>query len=315
MIVDGFFQHYQFQNINIWTGAKNGTSFTDGTNITAWQVPKQCTMIHIFAMGGGGGGGTGRTQVNGNTRGGGGGGGGGATMSLIIPRICVTDTLYIGVGAGGAGGPDGGAQADGSTGSPSYVNIFYSKGINTNTLAQANPGAGGGGLQTTTGGGGGAAGTALSTLYWAAPGVVSSIAGTAGVAGGAGLVGTSITHLASSLSTGGSGGGGINLSGSTPAAGGQMTIVFPISPGAQAAFAGGAVGAAGLNGVSAAFDYGFFPTCGTGAGGSLSPSGNFGGDGSYGCGGGGGGARVGTQGTNSGGGGSGGPGMVVITWW
>lgn len=310
MILNGFESHYQLSNVQIWLGGREGTSFTDNTNVTAWNVPLDCTMVHFFLMGGGGGGGTGQTSAAAQARGGGGGGGSGATMSLLIPRICLPDTVYVGVGSGGFSESRQGAttRANGSTGSPSYVNIIYNKGIGTSNLAQADAGGGGGGLQTLTGGAGGSAGLALTTPYWATSGIYSSTAGAAGGAGGGAGAGTATSFLAGGLTTGGAGGGGITGA-NGQRDGGAITLV-DIAPVASAA-GGTAGGGNGSIGTSDAFNRAFFPMPGAGGGTGTTVAGR-GGQGSFGCGGGGGGSN--TSG-NVGPGGEGGPGMVVITWW
>ena len=87
----------------------------------SWTIPQGVSMVSILAVGAGGGGGGGVTNTSANARSGGGGGGSGAMTRIVIPAICITDTLVINIGTGGAGGASNGGT--GGNGGLTYVDM------------------------------------------------------------------------------------------------------------------------------------------------------------------------------------------------
>ena len=268
-----------------------------------WRKPRGCTMAYLFALGGGGGGGGGAQAASGN-RGGGGGGGSSAQCSLTVPIWLLPDTLFIYVGAGGAGGA---VNAAGGGGAMSYVSMKPDVSAFVNVVLRAGSvTATGGGFGSGTGvGSAGAAGTAtaVTQMIFGSLGHFIPLIGQAGTAGGAiaGGNGSAVTLPTNgAVTTGGTGGAGTN---SADFAGGGYnsvgdTLVSEIRP-------IGASGSCGFTCWKPFYNFG-------GRGGASDPAGpgGTGGFAAYGSGGGGGGA-----GTTGGVGGKGGDGLIIIACW
>ena len=115
---------------------------------TVCQLPKGISMVHILAIsaGGGGGGGFTRTASPAQAGGGGGGGGTGGVNRVMIPKIFLTDSLIVTVGAGGAGGAGGNPASVGTTGGATSVAVNDSGTVgNAQTLLIIGASGGGGG--------------------------------------------------------------------------------------------------------------------------------------------------------------------------
>jgi hypothetical protein len=296
------------------TGAVGIQVFTEVSTVAnlqwlTWRKPSGKTMAYILCIGGGGGGGGGFTRAAATSGGGGGGGGSSAQAVLLISLACLMDTLYIQVGAGGAGRSSGGGTAD--SGVLSYVSVAPNTAA-TNTVVFSGTAAPAGG-GTGTGVAVGSAGTAgtVSTIgnaLFSGIGQYQFLAGQAGAAGGAvaGAIGPPRAFPATGLmSMGGTGGAGTTAA---DFAGGLITAAVPsyiseLRP--QHALAGSNNGSGGY---PMAYMLQFWP--GLGGASSNAGVGGAGGIGGYGCGGGGGGA-----GTTGGRGGDGGPGIVIIACW
>lgn len=276
-----------------------------------WDKPKGGTMCFMQVIAGGGGGGGGFSRVAGNPGGGGGSGACSGIARFNCLAVCLPDTLYIQIGAGGVGGIAGGA---GGNGLNSYIltsrlgalpNMVLYSGVNA-------PGGGGGG----TGAAAGAAGAVPQIAVvqpWNTLGLWQANVGLAGIIGGAqtGAAGGSATAWGTiPLTPGGSGAGCTT----TNSSGGNVNPVATFDIGVYGYYVGGggvalggvaagANGSGGVNRVTPLF-------CSGGGGGASNNAGQagHGGTGGYGCGGGGGGA-----GTTGGMGGNGGGGLVIIT--
>jgi hypothetical protein len=301
-------------NIPTSNGVTDVQIFTVPSTVTntqwhTWQKPRGKTMAHMIVIGGGGGGGGGFTGAAASARGGGGSGGSSAVTRVTIPLIFLPDTLYIQVGAGGAGVGSGGGTA--GSGILSYVAVFPNT-TASNVIALSGA-AGAAGGTTGTGAAVGAAGAAgtiatIASMPLAGAGQYQMIAGQIGVAGGAvtGAVGTAQSIPTTSvITTAGSGGAGTT---SADFAGGLFTSISNtlLSEARPATPAAGSFdGSGGVTLWKPMFFFG-------GVGGSSSNTGigGNGGNGSYGSGGGGGGG-----GTTGGRGGDGGSGIVIIMSW
>ena len=195
-------------NVQTFYGTTTGTTLRGWTT---WIKPRGSRIIWIIAEGGGGVGGN--SNNNATSAGGGGGGGSGAQSSVIIPSAFVPDTLYIQAGRGGITGTGEGSA--GVAGLPTYVSLEPDTTLRpANILLFANPGNGGGGTTTTaagTAGTGGAVAT-LTDMPLAGRGIYQFFAGQNGAAGGNGTTPTAggdITLPDTGLMvTGGCGGGG-----------------------------------------------------------------------------------------------------------
>jgi hypothetical protein len=259
----------------------NYQEFYGGGTVRDWVKPRGASMVRIMIIGAGGGGDTG------NTAQGGGGGGSGAITSWIGPAMFIPDILRITVAAGGA--------ADSSAVSSSV--IYQAKDGTGYTLLIADGGNGGIGIA------GGAAGTSMTSNYFCASGIFTSIAGQAGVNGGDTGAGTNQAASATTFLSGGAGGAG-----SAGTVGGSVTPNYGY-PALPTTTAGGTV--VGANGY---FNIQPIPVGCGGAGGTTNVvgTGSSGGRGGLGCGGGG----AGEDATSSGSaGGRGGDGAVFIWAW
>lgn len=273
-------------------------------DVEAFVIPKNATMLHIWAIGAGTNGGAGASRAAGTAGGGGGGGATGAIVTMLVPARFLPPTLYIVVGRGGGLSTDG------------YTKVMFRRGdtlgiIVADSLLLANTGAtnGGAGTNISAGAAGTVAGYFLGNNLYAGLGTLTITAGQGGSAGGA------ITGQAGGINSAFS--GGMPFSGGAGGAGCTTTdftggIINPTGTAQQHAgfiIAGGIAGGGdGLNGLQ--FDEPFVCYGGSGGGSNNSGVGGKGGDGAIGCGGGGGGAGV-----TGGAGGRGGNGRVVITWF
>src|SRR5271156_4981110 len=196
-------------------------------NYKSWTRPKNHTMVEIYCLGAGAGGGGGLTGAAASSRGGGGGGGSGAIARIMIPAICLPQTLFIKPGDGGAGGA---ASAIGIVGGLSAVLDSPSATLGTaaNTIVQSGAAAAAGGVAGQAGGSaaGGVAGTIATNLLsvYTSLGLWTAIAGQAGGAAGAlGAAGVAVAYGASGITVTGGGGGGSTNTSNTNGAGGAVT--------------------------------------------------------------------------------------------
>jgi len=273
-------------------------------DVEAFVIPKNATMLHIWAIGAGGNGGAGASRAAGTAGGGGGGGATGAIVTMLIPTRFLPQILYIQVGKGGGTTTDG------------FTKVMFRRGDGLNSvvadsLLLANTGNNG---TAGTSGNAGSAGTitgySLQNNAYAGLGTLTITAGQAGELGGAitGAVGAS-KNPAFTFGmpfSGGAGGAGCTT---TDFAGGSIIPASNAQQQLGITLAGGAAGGGnGLDGLQ--FEEPFTCYGGSGGGSNNSGVGGKGGDGAIGCGGGGGGAGV-----TGGAGGRGGNGRVVITWF
>ncbi len=264
----------------------------------AWTRPSWARFVDVTLVAGGGGGGSGRRRAVGQDRRGGGGGGAGGRARFLFRAADLPETLWVEVGAGGAGGVTADAdEQDGTTGSV---------GAPSGLLDGAD-------WILRVGGGSGGHGGKLGGLYGAVGGRCDF--GTACLGGIGNINGMTPPEAAYAASPGGGGGGGgisstaVQGVGGTGAAGGQL-----FGPGARFAD-GGAGGAQTLPGAAGADRNWLLGAGGGGGGGGAGdlagsiPAGGGGPGGRPGGGGGGGGS---TNGAAAGIGGQGGPGEVIL---
>lgn len=296
------------------------TTGTTGVYNT-WIKPRGSNMLFIYAIGGGGSGGG--SVATDNASGGGGGGGSSASTTLLIPTMCVPDSLYVDVGFGGRTT----AGAAGVAGSNTTITIEPSETANVNFLLVAYGGGGGGIANTTAGGAGGTAGTLalIGNMRLAGRGFHYRLAGAAGSAGmNANTTGTpAVTFLSSGICCGGAGGGAASNT-STGYAGGTVftastflfTQYFNASTGTIIQGGSGASSSTPAGSGRAGFVCPNFSGFmgGTGGGGASNTVGGIAGDGGPGAFGSGGGGAGGSNLTNStlGKGGDGGDGLVIM---
>jgi hypothetical protein len=272
-------------------------------DIETFVVPKNATMLYVWAIGAGGTGGNGFSRAAGSAGGGGGGGSCGGITMILIPTRFLPPTLYIQIGKGGSAGFDG------------YSWVMFRRPatlgtIVSDSIAMAIKGVdGGNGTATAAGAAGGTTSYINQYNMYSGLGVFQNQASIAGAIGGAqtGQGGGQINAFTNGIPfTGGAGGAGCTT---TDYRGGY--VVAPTNSGEHAGFTvlgGQTAGDNGSNGLQ--FDEPFI--CYGGAGGASNNSGvgGKGGNGAIGCGGGGGGAGV-----TGGSGGVGGNGRVIITWF
>lgn len=290
---------YNLANINY----KTSVFYSSGS----WTIPQGINTISILAIGAGGGGGGGVTNTSANARSGGGGGGSGAITRIVIPSICITDTLVINIGTGGAGGASNGGT--GGNGGLTYVDMQGpNNGVLQTFLLVAS---GGTGAVGATAGVGGTAAAVTDSIYsqlslWT---IVAGQSGGAGATTGA----TALSYGATGVPvSGGGGGGGMAAASTTSTNGADITGsgFVPTNPGGvgNATLSGGTMGAFSIT------PFYSLGGSGGGGGGNTGISGGNGGNGSPGSGGGGGGG--GTSAGGAGGiGGKGGDGLVIIQCW
>lgn len=312
------FQSFHTPPANIgkqWVFLPNGITQYIGE---PWKKPKWASMVSLLIIQPGGGGGGGHSRAaNGNGTGGG-GGASGAIARLIIPAICLPDTLYAFVPPGGQGGA---AATIGTAGLLTIVN-FGRTDAAPNWLLHASGGnANAGAAGNAVSAAGGTAPTASSAQPFSLFGIFSASNGIAGGNAGTNTGGAAgdITAWAANPLSGGAGGGSSGTTGpGTDFAGGNQIATaltdfgsqgyFPITGSGKIA-AGGAAngghGSAGAKNITPMLNSG-----GAGGGSDNDGTGGTGGEGGYGCGGGGGGAGV-----TGGKGGNGGPGLIIINAW
>jgi hypothetical protein len=272
-------------------------------DIETFVVPKNATMLYVWAIGSGGKGGNGFSRAAGSAGGGGGGGSCGGITMILIPTRFLPPSLYIQVGKGGATGFDG------------YSWVMFRRPdtlgtIVSDSIAMAIKGFdGGNGTATAAGAAGGTTSYFSQYNMYSGLGVFQNQASIAGAIGGAqtGQVGGQINAFTLGIPlTSGAGGAGCTT---TDFAGGSIIPTSNTQQHTGITLAGGVAGGGnGLNGLQ--FDEPFTCYGGSGGGSNNSGTGGKGGDGAIGCGGGGGGAGV-----TGGAGGSGGNGRVIITWF
>lgn len=274
-------------------------------DVETFVIPKNATMLYVWAVGGGGNGGAGFSRAAGNPGGGGGGGSCGGITMMLIPTRYLPPTLYILVAGAGA---DAGTYAGASWvmfRRPNAAGTIVSDSI-VMGIGGFN---GGNGTATAAGAAGGTSFHFSQHNVYSGLGIFQTLAQLAGAIGGAqtGQLGGQINAFANGIPFSGGAGG----AGCTTTDWGGGSIVAPINSREHAGFtiAGGIAGGGdGLNGLQ--FDEPFTCYGGSGGGSNNSGVGGKGGDGAIGCGGGGGGAGV-----TGGAGGRGGNGRVVITWF
>ena len=313
------FQSFHTPPANIgkqWVFLPNGITQYIGE---PWKKPKWASMVNMLIIQPGAGGGGGDSRASNGNGSGGGGGASGTISRLLIPAICIPDSLYIFVPPGGQGGA---AETTGTSGLITTINtgrtdappnwLLYSSGGN------ATGGTGG------TAGGAAAGGAAASGAAIQPFAIFGHHFTTNGIAGGnagtnTGGAGVTITAWASNPLSPGAGGGSSGTTGpGTDFAGGDQIATaltnfgaegyFPIAGSEKIATGGAANGGHGSAGYKALSP--MLNTGGAGGGSNNDGTGGDGGNGGYGCGGGGGGA-----GTTGGRGGNGGEGLVIITAW
>lgn len=274
-----------------------------------FQIPKNASMVMLYAMGGGGGGGAGVTGATSTNKGGGGGGGSGGTSRLLIPARFLPRVIYLCAPAGTltAGTPSGTA---GVVGGQATISAEAGE-IGADIILYANPGFGGNGGTSGGGGTGGSGGSVASAAngQFSNMGVWSTTAGNAGGNGTLGTAASAVNFGGGAPNCGGGGGGGAS-SGNAVGAGGGITgagLVIPtLTGGAGSVSSNGGNGPQGLH-----FEYPMLSCGGCGGGGNATgATGGTGGVGGWGSGGGGGGAGV-----TFGPGANGGPAVIYIAWW
>jgi hypothetical protein len=294
----------------------NQTFYYNGSNTwQIWQKPPNCNYVNIFLLGGGAGGQGGEIGTGGAggvTRDGGVGGGSSSITYVTYPAFALPDTLYVQVGAGGAGGAAAiGTGLQGSPGGLSYISVIPDSGYTTQNVVMVSGNAPAGTTTCNTAG----TGIIVSQILLSEIAFISTYNGQAGAARGlsSGTAG-SITPTGIPI-TGGAGGSGVNSVGTLGTSGDINEFLFSpkISGGASNQTLGGSPGRAGYSTRSSFYNANYklplFFTGGSGGGaGDTSPGAN-GGNGAFGCGGGGGGAGQ----TSAGTGGRGGDGLVIIT--
>lgn len=302
-----------------------GTSVVSLSTWQQWRKPKNCSMVHIFAMGSGGGGGRGANAGAIGASAGGSGGGMASASYVTIPAIFLPDTLWLSVGGGGLL----------TAGVGTYVCVDRISNANQayRVIAMGNGGAVGSDGNGATGGSAAAAGSVASATTMIFGAKFSPAYTPTGLSSTAGTVNTdqatlNLTAATSVCCPGGSGAGinslasqsgrlGQNVASTTTfahaGASGNLPAATTIVAGGTGTTGSGNNGAHGMSFINGLLQ--FSP----GAGGASTATnagawtGGNGGDGGYGCGGGGGGGCFtgGTRGL----GGKGGDGLVIITWW
>jgi hypothetical protein len=275
-------------------------------DVETFVIPKNATMLHIWAIGAGGNGGAGFSRAAGNPGGGGGGGAAGAIVTMLIPTRFLPPTLYIQIGKGGGG----------NTTDSGYTKVMFRRGdpgaslIVADSLLLANCGLNGGnGSAAAVGSAGTGQNYSLNNNAFAGLGTLTITSSQTGVTGGtpSGSVGSNGGGATfPSPFTNGAGGAGCTT---TDYAGGNIV------PNQNAQLYTGFTRLGGQNAGDNGLDGLFFeePLVGYGGSGGASNNSGVGGKGgnaAIGCGGGGGGAGV-TGGT----GGTGGNGRAIITWF
>ncbi len=272
-----------------------------------WSIPKNASMVYMVLSGGGGGGGGGRSGTAPlEEQGGGAGGGSGAIATLLIPAVVLPKTLYLYLGAGGAGGAQ---NASGSLGA--YTFVYEDPGFSPEIFFAGGGFGGNPGVNNNfTGATAGQAGEAAWFDYYEdrfCYGIYKTLTGKAGASGSFGFSPNG-SNTYNGLRSGGAAGGCANSSG-TSGTGGNVLGYLQGNSYVTLAYtdpAPGSDGAAGLNQMAYPFNF----SGGSGGSAFFEAQGGSGGNGGPGCGGGGGGG-----GASGGIGGNGGPGYVIVSWW
>lgn len=263
--------------------------FTSPSTWQTWVKPAQYNNFIIYVCGGGGGGAGGQQASSGTLRRGGGGGASGVLQIINTPSFLLPETMYINIGAGGAGG---GANTAGIIGNSSYL-CYYPNINSANIIISAEPGRFG----FYSNSAGGTAGVPYANQSIFSYAATNSSAGSNG-----GLIVAQDFSITTSCIYGGTGGGGADAS--NISSNGGNILASNIHPQLN----GGAVN--GGNGNDGYFIKKPFTILGgTGGGGNGIGAGGRGGNGIMGSGGGGGGAGSPAA---AGRGGKGGDGFVII---
>jgi len=271
-----------------------------------WQKPRKCNYVWIMCIGGAGGGAGGATTAVGASPAT--GGGSGAISRALYNAQQLSDTLYIQVGVGGAGG---GPNSNGSLGNRSWVALQPAIVAQNIVIASGTtPGATGGFTAGSAAAGEPAIVQATANLI-----TLANFIGTVGVGNGTqvSVQPTNITPFTSQIVTQGGQGGGVQNSTFALIGSGSSILSSSISPliqGGATATASGSSGGNGANGITSYKP--LFSIGGAGGGAAVSGSGGNGGNGGIGSGGGAGGAGNSTLGYIGGRGGNGGDGLVII---
>ena len=271
---------------DVGNGICEATFVASGT----WTVPDGVTSLDVLAVGGGGGGGSAWYGTSG------GGGGGQVVVSTARP-VTPGTTANVTVGAGGAGGRDGGGYWPGSAGASSS---FAIAGVSVTAVGGAVGGDGctqgqfGGGATACGAGGTSGSGNSGGSARWAYSwifyetldggggggdaGAGSNAATNMGGNGGAGTIPTAGLFAGQTSAYGGGGGGGSKngTSGTATAGGGNGSYDSPVAPGAANSGGGGGGsyrggGGAGGSGVVVVrfINPGYRPTVTTGTATSI----------------------------------------------
>jgi hypothetical protein len=304
---------------NIVTNVKSDQQVFNpsGVNWQTWKKPRGINFVHVFCIGGGGGGRAGEAA---DPPHGGIGGGGAATSTALFPAWALPDTLFIQVGAGGAGGTRG---VNPTGGGASIIALWPSETTPTtnNLLLRASGGSfSPSGLAAPS-----ASANTVAASNLASIGVVKFVAGVGSTDRSTSQYSFSPNFVGQG---GGRGGDGKNTN-NTPGDPGQQyvyglgqgfnqTVDAPVGAGGAAADGAAGRGGDGTSGF-VLFPGLSYMSGGTGGGGAgratlADANGGNGGNGGIGCGGGGGGGNFAGSFPGSRGG-NGGPGLVIITSW
>jgi len=277
-----------------------------GSTWQTWVKPRNVKFISFFVLGGGGGGGGGQTNSAGLSRRGGGSGGSSSITTGLFQANLIPDTLFIQVGAGGAGGT---ANNAGGNGDLSYISVYPDTTISSgNIILQSGDSPAGGATNIAGGGTAGTAGTAWTGALFDKNGLFSLFNGQIGVTG---PIGAATSKGISGLTSAGACGGGVATS--TASAGGNIIgagFIPTVSGGTISGNNGGDGYTSNIPSNNMTSRLPMIFTGGAGGGASNATAGGNGGNGGFGSGGGGGGG-----GTTGGNGGNGGSGVVIITSW
>lgn len=181
----------------------------------SWNVPANVRRVGVWVLGGSGGGGYTTGAVNPH-----GGGGGAGSVAYKVYEVEPGSTFNFVVGAGGAGGASGGADADGA---PGVATTCTSPGTATPATHTVTGGRGRGGLGYTNGSfGGGYDGSSNGDINF--PGGIGGpgVAGRGGIGGGHMFGGG---QQVNSVPLGG-GGTGSGDTGGSGIAGGIGAVIF-----------------------------------------------------------------------------------------
>src|SRR6516162_7085298 len=111
--------------LDLWHTPQGSTAVTQqwfyarGSDWQPYELPRGCSQVFIWALGGGGGGGGGLTGAAGTNRGGGSGGGSGALTRCLFPRWALPEMVYVQPGS--SVGTGGATSSNGLAGGTTYV--------------------------------------------------------------------------------------------------------------------------------------------------------------------------------------------------